>query len=164
MNRFNLKNKLLVIFIIIGCVMLSIGYLSSAFGWYGYKKWEYRRTTFGNESEAKEREVFIKELQYTSSVPIKNFEVYIERGFKYGYHSSKETRLVQGKYPYQVSFPNSQGKNYINFYVINSKKIDSADKTTVFLKNPQLKDTLLIGINKYSQQWDSIGYIKVWDD
>ena len=33
----------------------------------------------------------------------------------------------------------------------------------IYLKEPLLKDTLLVGIQKYTNKWDSIGYIKVWD-
>ena len=137
---------------------------SSDIGWYGYDKWKYRRNTYGDKIESIKRNVFVKDLQYSKSIDTCHFEVFIEKGYRFGKHSSNDTKFVDHtKYPYQISFTNAVGKNNISYYIINNEILDSVGQVTGFLKKPYIKDTLLIGIQKYNKSWDSIGYIKVWD-
>lgn len=150
----------MVIIIYVGYIALNVFFG----GWYGYEKWKPRRSTFGNKNEAIERKVFVKDLNYKSSVQVDSFSVFIEKGFRYGFTSSSVTRLVEDGWPYQVSFIEKKGKNDINYYIINGKDFGSIDNLNLYLKKPYLKDTLFIGINKcHLNKWDSIGYIKVWD-
>lgn len=142
---------------------LAIGYSSSFFGWYGYKKWENRASTLSIE-ESKERGVFVKELDYkidSFSGALKNFKPYIEKGFKYGYHSSKETRdLINSQYPYQLSF-NYRPTENVTILIRSDelKKFDSSNNSWGYLKYPNLKDTIILDIGG-----DGIhsGNVKVW--
>ena len=73
-----------------------LGYLSPFVGWYGYKKWRYQTNTISID-ESKSRKVFVKELNFGISGfgdTVDNFHAYIEKGFRYGYHSSEVTRLL----------------------------------------------------------------------
>ncbi|WP_281228731.1 hypothetical protein [Flavobacterium aquiphilum] len=163
-----MKSNYKIIFItLLGCMILYLGLvlMNSYFGWYGYEKWKYRRVTFGNKIESVKRKVFIKDLEFYSSIDIDSFHIFIERGYKYGYHSAKDTRLLtNNRYPYQLSYKFLDSVNMISYEILNKSRYDSTDNVTVFLKKPYLKDTLKIGIYKYSsKKWDSIGYLKVWD-
>nr|WP_294931129.1 hypothetical protein [uncultured Flavobacterium sp.] len=151
--------------LILGVICFGYFALNLIFGgWYGYEKWKPRRSTFGNKKEAIERNVFVKDLQFKSSIPIDSFNVYIEKGFRYGYTSSNNTRIIEDNWPFQVSFTTQKGINNVNFYIINANKFGSIDNLNVYIKQAKLNDTLLIGINKWNlSKWDSIGYIKVWD-
>lgn len=162
-KKINRKGFIIIISLVVFICIILI-YLSSAIGWYGYEKWKHRRSSFGNKTESIQRKVFVKELQYSSNVKLDSFNIYVEKGFKYGYHNENDTRLIEkGNFPYQISFTETVGLNIINYYVLNKEKYDSISGTTIYLKNKYLSDTLLIGINKYTTKWDSIGYIKVWD-
>lgn len=156
-----MKKYVSIFGVIIVCVVI---YFLSTIGWWGYEKWKYRRTTFGNKTESVERKVFVKDLEYFSSIKLENFSVYIEKGFKYGYLGDYQTRLLENdKYPYQITFIDKMGLNNISFYIINKEKFKLLSSSSITLKDAYLRDTLLIGIDKYTKQWDSIGYIKVWD-
>ena len=159
--------KALTIFVSVSLIFLMsyfvLGYVSSFVGWYGYKKWLYRVAT-SNLEESKARGVFIKELQFQiDGFPVKkiNFRPYIEKGFKYGLHSSRETvPLANSNYPYQLSF-HLQVSEKIGVLIKDGelKKFDSSNSTRGFLKYPILKDTIymeIIGENIHS------GIIKVW--
>ena len=159
--------KAKIIFIVLVILMLIIfisHFLSPLVGWYGYEQYKYRRLTYGNRKESVERKVFVKSLSHSSSIDTIPFEIYIEKGYKYGYNNSKSTRFVtDSKFPFQISFTDEIGKNNISYYLINKEEYDSIDEMNIYLKEPLLKDTLLVGIQKYTNKWDSIGYIKVWD-
>lgn len=155
---------ILKVFLLLSMIYFGLIIINSFFGWYGYEKWKYRRSTIGDKKESVNRKVFIRDLQYFSNIKLENFQIYIEKGFKYGYFSEDDTRLIkESKFPFQVSFTESVGLNNINYYVVNKKKYDSIDGTTIFLKKEYLKDTIIVGIDKFTNKWDSIGYIKVWD-
>lgn len=147
--------------------LICVGYftLNLIFGgWYGYEKWKVRRSTFGNKKESIGRGVFVNDLQFKSSIPIDNFNVYVEKGFRYGYTSSNNTRIIEDTWPFQVSFTTKKEINNVNYYIINANKFGSIDNLNIYLKQAKLNDTLLIGIDKWNlNKWDSIGYIKVWD-
>ena len=162
-----ITKKIIVVTIsIIGILLFSI-WFSSAIGWYGYEKWKYRRSTFGNKDESIARKVFVKNLNYMSNTKLDSFDIYIEKGFKYGYHSSEDTRMLENdEMPFQVTFTDRVGLNNISYYIINKKAYDSITATTIYSKKPFLEDTLLIGIDRFNsmkQEWDSIGYIKVYN-
>lgn len=154
-----------VLVIIISMLCFGMGLVNSYFGWYGYEKWKYRRSTFGNKTESIERKVFIKELEFHSSIDLDSFHIYIEKGYKFGHHSSRDTRLVtDSKYPFQVSYEFRDKTKLISYEISNKNTYDSIDNITIFLRKPYMKDTLKMGIYKYSsKKWDSIGYLKVWD-
>ncbi len=95
-------------FFVIGSIVLVVGYYilgfaSSYIGWYGYKKWKYRVGTSSIE-ESRKRGVFEKELNFqvdSFAGSLGDFKPYIERGFRYGNHSSKETvPIANSLYPY----------------------------------------------------------------
>ena len=91
--------------LILAILSLLILFLSSAIGWYGYSKWKYRRSSDGNKNESISRKVFIRDLEYSSSVKLDTFNIYIEKGYKYGYHSYNETRLLKNDmFPYQICY------------------------------------------------------------
>lgn len=141
----------------------GLGYLSSYIGWNGYKKWEYRVAT-SDISESKQRNVFVKELNFKiDSFPdtLTNFKVYIEKGFKYGRNSSSETvQLTNSHFPYQLSFHYKiNNELYVFIRETELKKFDSANSSWGYLKNPELPDTIILeirGPNIHS------GVIKVW--
>lgn len=142
--------SMLIAIIIFSTVYLSLGYLSSYIGWYGYKKWKYRVATTSIE-DSKKRGVFVKELKFSVdsfSGPIGDLQPYIEKGFKYGLHSSEKTVPLTGSnYPYQLSFNfNSSAKMGLLIKESELKKFDSFDMTNGYLKNPELKDTIIIDI------------------
>jgi uncharacterized SAM-binding protein YcdF (DUF218 family) len=159
-NRSIITNCLIIFFIVLVFSVLS----SSFFGWFGYEKWKYRRSTFGNKAEAIERGVFVRELNYHSNINLKNFHVYIEKVFKYGYLTSSNTRLInEDKYPYQLTFNIEDTINNFNYDYVNHEDFDSID-LNLYLDKPYLEKLLILKVEKYNNnQWDSIGYIKVWD-
>ncbi len=128
----------------------ALGYLSSYVGWYGYKKWQYRVATTSIE-DSKKRGVFVKELKFTVdsfSGSIGDFRPYIEKGFKYGHHSSEKTESLTGSnYPYQLSFNfNSSSKMGLLIRESELKKFDSFSMTKGYLKIPSLSDSIIVDI------------------
>jgi hypothetical protein len=148
----------------IGLLYLGLGYLSSWVGWYGYKKWVHRKAS-QNIKDSKERGVFQKALSFKVEGPIDGlagFEVYIEKGFKYGYHSSDETRdLGNSAYPYQLTF-NYRPDSITTVLIRKDQliKFDSADAVWGYLKKPELPDTIILTV--YRENSDS-AIIKVWN-
>jgi len=142
---------------------LLLGYISSFIGWYGYKKWQYR---VGSQSvqESKKRNVFVKELNFkidSFSGSLGNFQPFIEKGFKYGYHSSEDTRNLENtQYLYQLSF-NYRPTDSIAVSIRKDQleKFDSADYCWGFLKKPYLSDTIILEIRGENVK---SGIIKVW--
>ncbi|WP_140487100.1 hypothetical protein [Flavobacterium sp. GSA192] len=139
-------------------------FFSNTVGWYGYEKWKDRRSTFGNKNEAIERGVFVKDLNYFSSIKLKEFNVYIERGYRYGYFNEKDTRIIKkDKYPYQLCFNLIDTINNYNYDYVNYIDFDTID-LNLYLKKAILEKTLYLKIQEFkNNKWDSIGYIKVWD-
>lgn len=162
-----IKFKYLIIIALVITVIYFIIYLSSsAVGWYGYDKWKYRRSTLGNKVESIQRKVFIKDLKYSSNIDLDSFNIYIEKGFRYGYNSSQVTRLLKkDKFPYQICY--NIKTDTINIYEFDdnfiSNKYDSIP-SVYFLQGPKLEDPFTIKISRLqNKKWDSIGYITIWD-
>ena len=162
-TEFSLK-KIKIVLMVCLSILLLTSCISHYIGYNGYQKYKYRRSTFGNRAESVGRKVFVKDLQYSSNVQLDSFDIFIEKGYKWGHYKYEDTNLVKGsKFPFQVSYTQSTGLNYLNYYVINKSKFDSIDNMAIYLQNEDLKDTLIIGIQKFNKKWDSIGYIKVWN-
>lgn len=140
-----------------------LGYFSSYVGWEGYKKWQYRVTTSDIE-ESKRRGVFVRELSFEiENYPgtLENFKPYIERGFKYGRHSSEETTPLTGSaHPYQLSF-NFRTSTEVGLLIPPEelKKFDSSNRTKGYLTSPNLRDTIIVNlVGEYGHS----GIVKVW--
>lgn len=159
-----------VVFIFIGIILLGVflyyafGVFSSAVGWYGYQKWKYRGGTT-TIKESKQRKVFVKELNYkiVDSANLKGFyfKPYIEKGFRYGYHSMEDTRIDNfSYYPYNLSYErNIKDSIVLNIFPEDKKKLDSSDIVWGYLKKSSLQDTIRIEIEGMGKQK---GIIKVW--
>ncbi|WP_336733130.1 hypothetical protein [Chryseobacterium sp. VD8] len=159
-----------VIFIFTGVIILCVffyyafGIFSSFVGWYGYQKWKYR---IGTDliRESKQRKVFVKDLNYkiVDSANLKGFyfKPYIEKVFRYGYHSMEDTRIdTYTKYPYNLSYErNKKDSVVLNIFPEDKEKLDSSDAVWGYLKQPYLKDTIRIEIEGAAKQK---GIIKVW--
>lgn len=157
-------------FIFIGIVLFSVllycafGIFSSSVGWYGYQKWKYRVGT-NTISESKHRKVFVKELNYkiVDSANLKGFDFkpYVEKGFKYGYHSMEDTRIDKfSHYPYNLSYErNVKDSIVLNIFPEDKEKLDSSDVVWGYLTQPCLKDTIRIEIECMGKQK---GIIKIW--
>lgn len=90
-----------------------------------------------------------------------DFKPFIEKGFKWGYHSSKETvPLETTNYPYQLSF-NSRPRQEITITIREDQleKFDSSNAVWGYLKQPVLPDTVILEIRGENIQ---SGIIKVW--
>ena len=145
-----MKLKILTILLIIAFTGLSLSLINNYFGWYAYKKWTHRGGTT-SISESKQRNVFIKQLEYkiTDSENLYNFKFkpYFEKGFKYGVHTSDETRVIKfSSFPINLSFERNKNDS-ISLNIINKEKADSSDVVWTFFKNPKLKDTIRIEID-----------------
>lgn len=149
---------LLTFFVII---YFLIGYLSSYIGWYGYKKWEKRKHSTSIE-ESIARKVFVKKLNYQIDsfygTPFR-FEIFIEKGFKWGYHSSKQTEVLNSsKYPFQLNY-NYRPNQFVTVSIRKDqiKKFDSAGGV---LAKPFLSDTVVLEIGG---EGIKSGTIKIWN-
>ena len=159
------KNSIVLICTLI--FLFVVYFSSSYFGWYGYEKWKYRRSTRGEVEESKKRNVYIKKLNYQvlpDNLNV-NFTAFIEKGYFYGFHSMKETRIVSNKssYPFQISFSQMDIKNDI-YFSLNQEiihKYDSIDRYCVYLEDMFIRDTIYIYVIKNNR--DSIGIIKIFD-
>ncbi|WP_299190466.1 hypothetical protein [uncultured Aquimarina sp.] len=160
-----LKKKILLSLIII-FVFNSLGYINSYFGYQAYNKDIHRRFSKSIEV-SKNREVFIKELKYQSTNKnIKIESVFMEKGYRWGEKSSKETQLINPSdtiakntpsLPFQVvvSFNDTQGlgkvsvfsggkyNKYSPFIPILENKINDTLKFKALLNNKKV-DTLLV--------------------
>mgnify|MGYP000441563202 FL=1 len=133
-----------------------------------------RRNSWGNIAESKYRNAFVEKLDFQSNIKIDSFQIFIEKGFKWGYFSSSKTsfNLEESKFPYQISHTDRTDNNDVVYSFIGNQKFDSIDKhQTVFLKKPILNDTLIMSVTKFrlieingtnKLIQDSIGYIKVY--
>jgi hypothetical protein len=157
--------KYSIIAIVLAALLyLGFGYLSSMVGWYGYKKWKYRAAS-QNIKESKERGVFIKSLHFRVEGPLDgltDFEPFIEKGFKWGYHSSQETRdLDNSEYPYQLNF-NYRPDIRTTILIRDDQliKFDSAGTAWGYLKEPVLRDTIILTVHR---EKSDPAIIKVWN-
>jgi len=146
-----LKIVKLLLLVFFGFVVFSgiLFFLTSFFGWYGYKKWEHRvhSTT---RTESIKRGVFVKDLKFDYSDEyskhLGGFSPFIERGFTFGKHSSKETiELTGSKYPYQLSFNNTPVEG-ITIYLDEDQlqKFDSSNSSWGYMGMPNLSDTIIV--------------------
>lgn len=153
----------LIIFLIV--LFITIFLLNTYFGWYGYEQWKHRRDTYGNKRESIKRKVFIKNLNYKSTHSLVGFNVYLERGYWFGFHDMNETRYKSTMYPYQVSF-NGIGKDKFlsisNLNEFDSISNESFERPNIYLDKKILEDTVILKIMDYKTR-DSIGFIKIWD-
>ncbi|CAA7393713.1 hypothetical protein [Chryseobacterium fistulae] len=160
------KGTIIFIGIVVLCIFLyyAFGVFSSSVGWYGYQKWKYRGGTT-TIKEAKQRKVFVKELEYkiVDSANLNGFyfKPYIEKGFKYGYHSMEDTRIDNfSNYPYNLSYERNKNDSIsLDIFSDDKKKLDSCDVVWGYLKQPYLQDTIRIKINGAGNQK---GIIKIW--
>lgn len=148
------------------CGYFALGYLSSYVGWYGYKKWKYRVGTTSIE-ESKKRGVFVKVLHYKVegyTGDLHGFTPYLERGFRYGRHTAKETHpLKDSKYPYQLSLGYTRTPGFgILIKDEELEKFDSADAVWGYLKQPIITDTIVLCVGGEDVPRDNGAVIKVW--
>lgn len=159
-----MRNKyfkiIILVFIMSFIIFWAIGYISSYIGWYGYEKWKDRKHSVSVE-ESISRNVFVKRMMYkieNYSGDHFEFEPFIERGFKWGHNTSKETILLTtSEFPYQLSY-NYRPTKEITLLILEgqSYKFDSANR---YLKKPILSDTILLMIGGKN---NTSGVIKVW--
>ncbi|MEK6153150.1 hypothetical protein WIW50_07820 [Flavobacteriaceae bacterium 3-367] len=137
-------------------------------GWYGYEKYEDRRSTYGNEKEAKKRAVFLKPLIIEKQVQDSiEFNAFIEKGFRYGAHGVHQTKKFNEKddYPYQVSLTLMDTLRSATFRITNSNEFDSIYRHSILLEKPVLNDTVCIDIAQYQREMKKyvvVNKIKVW--
>ena len=142
----------------------ALGYLSSYVGWYGYKKWKHRIGST-DISESKRRGVFVKELNFKVegySGHLHGFKPFIERGYKYGYHTSEETLpLTDTNYPYQLSFQYKRNQSF-GLLILDDdlNNFDSSDAVWGYLRYPKLLDTITLQIGGEGISHEA--RIKVW--
>jgi len=161
------KKYFLYIILSVILLFLLFGLFNMYAGWYARKPWKYRVGT-SEISESKKRNTFVRELNYKiiDSQNLKNFEFipYFEKGFKYGFHTSKETNPLKfSKYPYNLSFDRNK-KDSIYLDIQNKEAADSSDVVWTYYSEPKLKDTLTIIIDgaKNKNGKEIKGTIKVW--
>ena len=157
-----IKNAVITIVTLI-IAFVVIGYLLSAVSWYGGMKWRDRISSDSIE-EAKSRGVLVRELHFKVvgfKDSMTDFHAYIERGFRYGLHSSKETHVVSdSRFPYQFNFTRHPDEDVsVSIVQDNLAKFDSTDEFRGFLQNPVFKDT--IQLEMHEDEADS-GKILVW--
>ncbi|CAM1365497.1 conserved hypothetical protein [Tenacibaculum sediminilitoris] len=163
--------RIIILIFSIGIIVyLIIGRINRYVGWDGREQWKYRRSTHGNIKESIERKIMIKELNFESNLDSFKFDCYIEKGFTYSKKSMFETDTsLKSKFPYQISFPTGLriGETSYILPISNAKLFDSISSELlgpqVFLKRPQLKDTLILKIIEFDKNRKEVGYIKVWE-
>jgi hypothetical protein len=159
-NRLKIAIGTVVILILL---FIGYGYISSLTGWYGYKKWQHRVASI-DVDESKQRKVLVQILNYkmsNSDMRVPNFTPFIEKGFRYGLHTSKETRpLEKSDYPYQLSF-NYRPTEEMTILIGKSElqKFDSTNLSWGYLRMPLLKDTIFLDVYQFGK---NIGSIAVW--
>jgi hypothetical protein len=167
----------IVMYTILVALFLCFGmpFLNWYFGYHGYEKEKYRRDSDGNRNESIFRNAFVKDLGTQSNLNLNTFEIFIERGYKYGYFGYEKTNFELGKtkYPFQISHTDRTDNNLVVYSFVKGDKSDSIDKhLELYLKEPIIKDTLKMRVEKFRMAkengrdkaiWDSIGYIKVFE-
>lgn len=144
------------------------------FGWYGYRKWEYRQDTT-SPRESIQRGVFVKKLNFaiTPDSLMKNYKdqdtlFYIEKGYTWGYFSMNDTRVLSAKetkYPFQLI---RRGIDVVYLERDNLKIQDSVTHFPILLKSTK-NDTIYFKLLKRKSQnivdtslTDTIGIVKVY--
>ena len=171
----SLKKILILVFIIGILYFLVLPLLNWYFGYHGYEKEKFRQNSWGNIDEAKFREAFVKNLKYDSNLKLDSFNIFIEKGYKWGYFSSLKTNfnLNNSRFPYQISHTDRTDNKDVVYSFIDNQKFDSINEhKQVFLEKPFIKDTLIMSVGKFKMikendrdklVLDSIGYIKVYN-
>lgn len=157
------------------CYFVVLPLANWYFGYHGYEKEKHRRNTWGDIEASKTRKAFVKKLHYTpyltsDTINVDSLNIFIEKGFKYGFFSAGKTNFELGKtnYPFQISHTERANHNLVVYYFANLKKGDSiGEHRIIYLKTPKIKDTLLMTVESWrleegKAKWDSIGYIKVY--
>jgi hypothetical protein len=151
-----------VILALIVCFFAFV-YINSYFGWYGYKKWLYRKQS-DNMEDSKRRGVFVKELHFevdSFQRDMKWFKPYLERGFKWGYISSDETVFFVTDYPYQIAFENNVKESiYPQYRDDQFVKFDSCNVNRGYFRYPHLKDTFILVLRG---EGIKSGIVKIWE-
>lgn len=161
------KTTKIIFFIIISISLLIFG-INSFTGWYGYKKYEERRATYGNEKEAKKRGVFLMPLAFEKQIQDSiEFNAFIERGFRYGIHGASKTRKIDksSEYPYQVSISLMDTSRLATFRITNRDDFDSIYRHSILLKKPNIRDTIYVDIAQYKEEVEKyivVNKVKVW--
>lgn len=117
---------------------------------------------------SKSRNVFVKTLHY-KIVEAENlhdfkFTPYLEKGFKFGLHTSEETNIVMNsQFPFNLSYDRNK-KDSIALNILNMEKADSSDVVWAYFKKPKLNDTIIIEIDGAENKNGKFisGKIKVW--
>jgi len=133
-----------------------VGYVSSYIGYFVYNKHNIRRYT-SSLIESKERNVFVKKLNYSicNDIEIKN--VFIEKGFRWG-SSDKKTKVFKDSlnFPYQIIFDYKEKQGKYLVYIPDNRKL---------IKNKSINDTLQFKI--YLRDFDNKlvkeVFIKIWE-
>jgi hypothetical protein len=168
----------IVICTILVVLVLCFGlpFLNWFFGYHGYEKEKYRRNSEGNRNESIYRNAFVKDLGTKSNLKLDSFEIFIERGYKYGYFSADKTNFLsdESKYPFQISHTDRTDNNLVVYSFVKGNKSDSiGGHLELYLKEPIISDTLKMRVEKFRMAkengrdkavWDSIGYIKVFEN
>ena len=169
------KSKTISIFAIILFIVLILNIYNIALfldGIYVPERLTDRKVTSEEKDWSKKRNVFVKDLNYVSTIKLKYFNVYIEKGFWFDpWNINKSVFNKSTNYPYQVSFSSVDtiiAKPYCTFKIVNIHQFDSIqndllEDSCVYLKNPKLEDTLVLKIIRFDKKRDSIGYVKIWE-
>ena len=178
-SKFIVKSVLKIIMIaIVAFFFMSIA--NWFFGYNGYNKHKPRRNSWGNKKESVYRKTFVKDLKTISNIELDSFNIFIERGYKFGFYSSNQTNFITKNtlYPYQISHTNRTNGSKTSYSFVKERGespngLDSVGyHKEIYLKKPKLGDTLKMSIRKFQvikegeknkAVWDSIGYIKVFE-
>jgi hypothetical protein len=169
--------RIFKIVVVIGIAyFLILPFLNWFIGYHGYEKEKFRRNSWGDIQESKTRGVFVKKLNFiylvkSDTVNVDSLNVFIEKGYKFGYFSANETnsKLEKTNFPFQISQTERTNHNLVVYNFTNLKNLDSiGENGIIYLKNPTIKDTLFMTVEGFRLEngkalWDSIGYVKVFE-
>lgn len=162
MNNF----KLVFLYIFIGLILLS----SCDDGWFMRKRWEGRRASISIE-ESKTRKVFIKKLKFkmNNSKLENRIDFFLEKGYKWGYLSSKNTRTNEIKDNDSCQVVGIYKSKFKSKGAFGDTLLISNDYYTINKNIPvdcnQMNDTLkfYLVVNRSMYKIDTISKISVWN-
>ena len=160
-----LIKPILIFVLLVTAAYYGFGYINSYFGWYSHKHWTQRKGST-DITEAKKRGVFIKQLHFSvegDTENLFNFIPFIEKAYTWGHDTSEETvPWTNTNYPYQISFSYNRTSNFGVLITDTSlKKFDSSNASWGYLKQPVLKDTIVLEI--VGEKISKGAIIKVYD-
>jgi hypothetical protein len=169
------KTKVIIYTTVIVLILcFSLPALNWYTGYHGHGKEKARRNSDGNRQESIYRKAFVKDLAYQSNLGLDSFQIFIEKGYKYGYFSAGQTNFeLDDDWPFQLSHTQRTPDNNTTYYTLQTKSGTMDDHRNVYLKTPRLKDTLVMAVHKFRMtkengvnkaHRDSIGYIKVFEN